>query len=384
MQRLLLSIFALSALPGSALLAQNITGTWQGALKVNGPNGSVDLRTVMKISRADNESLKGVFYSIDQDATPINITSITLKGSAVKVSVTQMNGTFEGTLSGDGKTISGKWSQGGPALPLNLVRATDETAWTIPEPPPPPLTMPATAKPEFSVATIKPSSPDAPRGGYGFRGQDVTTTNVTVNWLIKLAYNMHVRQITGGAAWLDSAKFDVIGRPDTPGQPSRDQMKLMIQKLLADRFQLKFHTEKRELPVYAMVVLKTGAKIAVSEADPNAFPGIGFAQGPGVLSLIGRNTGLDGVANALQSNILDKPVVNQTGLTGRYDFTLKFTPDSTQIANFGPLPPGAAADLDAPPDIFAAFEHQLGLKLESTKAPVDVMVIEKIERPSEN
>ncbi len=340
MQRLLLSIFVLSALPGTALLAQNIAGTWQGTLKVNGPNGSVDVRTVMKISRADNESLKGVFYSIDQGATPINVTSITLKGSSVKVSITQMNGAFEGTLSGDGKTISGKWTQGGPALPLNLVRATDETAWTIPEPPPPPLTMPATAKPEFTVATIKPSSPDAPRGGYGFRGQDVTTTNVTANWLIKYAYNVHARQIAGGAAWLDSAKYDVVGRPDTPGQPSRDQTKLMLQKLLADRFQLKFHTEKRELPVYAMVVLKTGPKITVSEADPNGFPGFGFALGPGVLSLIGRNAPLDGMANALQSNVLDKPVVNQTGLTGRYDFDLKFTPDATQFANFGAGAPG--------------------------------------------
>src|SRR5580658_4473249 len=384
MRSLLLSIFALSALPGSALLAQNITGTWQGTLKVNEPNGSLDLRTVMKISRADNENLKGIFYIIDRDPTPINATSITLKGSVVKFTIAQLNLTFEGTLGGDGKTISGKWTQGGPALPLNLVRATDETAWTIPEPPKPPVPMAATAKPEFTVATIKPSSPDAPRGGYGFRGQDVTTTNVTVNWLIKLAYNVHARQIEGGPAWLDSAKYDSVGRPDTPGQPSRDQMKLMIQKLLADRFQLKFHTEKRELPVYAMVVLKTGAKIAASAGDPNAFPGIGFSQGPGLLSLIGRNTGLDGVANALQSNVLDKPVVNQTGLSGRYDFTLKFTPDATQIANFGALPPGTATDLDAPPDIFAAFQQQLGLKLESTKAAVDVMVIEKIERPSEN
>src|SRR5271169_5722492 len=100
MRGLLLSIFALSALPGSALLAQNITGTWQGALKANGPNGPVELRTVMKISRADNESLKGVFYSIDQGGTPINITSITLKGSTVKISITQLNGTFEGTLGG--------------------------------------------------------------------------------------------------------------------------------------------------------------------------------------------------------------------------------------------------------------------------------------------
>jgi bla regulator protein blaR1 len=286
MQGLLLSIFALSALPGSALLAQNIVGTWQGTLKVNGPNGSVDLRTVMKISRSDSESLKCVFFSIDRAAPPIEATSITLKGSALKISITQMNATFEGTLSVDGKIIGGKWTQGGPALPLNLVRATDETAWTIPEPPPPPAPMPATAKPEFTVATVKPSRPDAPRGGgYGFRGRDVTTTNVTVNWLIKLPWNMHARQISGGPGWLDSDKYDVVGRPDTPGQPSRDQMKLMLQKLLADRFQLKFHIEKRELPVYAMVVLKTGAKIAVSAGDPHAFPGIGFAQGPGGCSL---------------------------------------------------------------------------------------------------
>jgi uncharacterized protein (TIGR03435 family) len=352
MRRLLLSIFALSALPGSTLLAQNITGTWQGTLKVNLPNGSADLRTVMKISLADNGGLKAVLYSIDQDPTPIGATSITVKGSALKVSITALNSVFEGTLGGDGNTISGKWTQGANALPLNLVRATDQTAWTIPEPPPPPAMMPANAKPEFTVATIRPSRPDAPRGGYGFRGHDVTTTNVTVNWLIKLAYNMHARQISGGPAWLDSEKYDIIGRSDTPGQPSRDQMKLMIQKLLADRFQLKFHTEKRELPVYAMVVLKTGAKLTVSAGDPHAFPGIGFAQGPGMISLVGRNTGLDGVANGLQSNILDKPVVNQTGLTGRYDFTLRFTPDPTQVANFGGPAPANATDLDAPPDIF--------------------------------
>ena len=212
----------------------------------------------------------------------------------------------------------------------------------------------------------------------------MTTTNVTVNWLIKFAYNVHARQIAGGAAWLDSAKYDILGRPDTPGQPSRDQMKLMILNLLAVRFQLKVHTEKRELPVYAMVVLKTGAKITVSAGDPNAFPGIGFGQGPGVLSLNGRNATIDQMTNALQSNVLDKPVVNQTGLTGRYDFSLKFTPDATQIANFGAGTPAAAGDLDAPPDIFGAFEKQLGLKLESTKAAVDVMVLEKIERPSEN
>ncbi|HEX4276757.1 MAG TPA: TIGR03435 family protein [Bryobacteraceae bacterium] len=384
MQGFLLSILALSVIPGSALFAQNITGTWQGTLKANGPNGSADIRTVMKISRADNDNLKALFYIIDRDPTPLSVTSVTLKGSAVKASIQLLNGTFEGTLSSDRNTINGKWTQNGTSLPLNLVRATDQTAWTIPDPPPGPAMMAASAKPEFTVATIKPSNPDAQRGGYGFRGREVTTTNVTVNWMIKLAYNVHARQIEGGPAWLDTAKYDTVGMPDTPGQPSRDQMKLMIQQLLADRFQLKFHTEKRELPVYAMAVLKTGAKITVSAGDPNAFPGIGFGLAPGVLSLSGRNTGLDGVANALQSNVLDKPVVNQTGLTGRYDFMLKFTPDGNQLANFGAGTPGNPADPDAPPDIFSAFQQQLGLKLESTKAFVNMIVIDKIARPSEN
>ena len=161
-------------------------------------------------------------------------------------------------------------------------------------------------------------------------------------------------------------------------------MKLMFRKLLVDRFQLRFHIEKKELPVYAMVVARTGPKIAVSNGDPNDFPGIGFGREPGVISLTGRNTGLNGVVNGLQSNILDRPVVDQTGLTGRYDLLLRFTPDPDQMASFGGVPPANNADLDAPPDIFTAFEQQLGLKLQPTRALVDVMVIERIERPSPN
>jgi uncharacterized protein (TIGR03435 family) len=362
---------------------QEISGAWQGKLPVpQAPNG--ELRVVFKISKADGTALKALFYMIDQDPTPLSATSITLKGSALKISIEALNAVFEGTPGGDGNTINGKWTQGVNALPLNLIRATDQTTWTIPEPPPGPARMPANAKPEFVVATIKPSRPDAPRGGYGIRGREVTTTNVTVNWMIKLGYNVHANQISGGPPWLDTERYDTVGQPDTAGEPSRDQMKLMIQKLLVDRFQLRFHTEKKELPVYAMVVLKTGSKIAVSNGDPNDFPGIGFGRGPGVISLSGRNTGLNGVANGLQSNILDRPVVDQTGLTGRYDFLLRFTPDPIQWNNFGVPATANAGDLDAPPDIFTAFEQQLGLKLQPTRALVDVMVIDRIERPSPN
>ena len=362
---------------------QEISGTWQGTLSSpQGPNG--ELRLVFKISTADGGALKALVYAIDRDPTPFSATSVTLNGSTVHISIQLLQSVFEGTLGGDRNTITGKWTQAANALPLNLVRATDQTAWAIPESPPAPVRMHADAKPEFAVATIKPSQPDAPRGGYGIRGQDVTTTNVTVSWMIKLAYNVHANQISGGPSWLDSERYDTVGRSDTPGEPNRDQMKLMIQKLLGDRFQLRFHTEKKELPVYAMVVAKGGSKLTASAGDPNAFPGIGFGREPGVISLAGRNTGLNSVANGLQSNILDKPVVDQTGLTGRYDFQLRFTPDAIQLANFGGLAPANAADPNPPPDIFTAFEQQLGLKLQATKAAVDVMVIDRIERPSPN
>ena len=361
---------------------QEISGTWQGKLSLQAPNGEV--RLVFKISKADGGALKALVYAIDRDPEPFSATSITLKGATLQVSIQLLQSVFEGTLGGDGNTITGKWTQDASTLPLNLVRATDQTAWAIPELPPSRVRMPANATPEFAVATIKPSRPEAPRGGYGIRAQVVTTTNVTVSWMIKLAYNVHADQISGAPSWVDAERYDTVGRSDTPGEPSRDQMKLMIKKLLIDRFQLKFHTEKKELPVYAMVVAKGGPKLTVSAGDPNAFPGIGFGREPGVLSLMGRNTGLNGVANGLQSNVLDRPVVDRTGLTGRYDFQLRFTPDPTQSATFGGLEPAKSADLDLPPDIFTAFEQQLGLKLQTTKAVVDVMVIDRIERPSPN
>lgn len=362
---------------------QEISGTWQGKVAVpQAPNREV--RLVLRITKADAGALKALLYLIDQDPTPLSATSITLKGSTLQVSIEPLQSVFEGTLTGDGNAINGKWTQGINAVPLNLVRATEQTAWAIPEPPPPPVRMPAKAKPELVVSTIKPARPGAPRGGYGFRGQDVTATNETVNWMIKLAYNVHANQISGGPSWLDSERYDVEGKPDTPGQPSRDQMKLLFQQLLVERFQLRFHIEKRELAVYALEVLKTGPKITVSNGDPNDFPGIGFGREPGVISLVGRNTGLNGVANGLQSNILDRPLVDRTGLTGRYDFTLRWTPDPTQWANFGVPATANPGDLDPPPDIFTAFQQQLGLKLQPTRALVDVMVIDRVEKPSPN
>ena len=137
---------------------QEISGTWQGKLSSRqAPNGEV--RLVFKISKTDGDALKALVYAIDRDPTPFSATSITLKGSTLRVSIQLLQSVFEGTLGGDGNTITGKWTQAANALPLNLVRATDQTAWAIPELPPSPVRMPADAKPEFTVATIKPSPP---------------------------------------------------------------------------------------------------------------------------------------------------------------------------------------------------------------------------------
>ncbi|HUA21168.1 MAG TPA: TIGR03435 family protein [Bryobacteraceae bacterium] len=376
MQKLTRWTMALAALLGSALQAQDITGNWQGTLQA----GQQKLRIVFKIA-LENDKLKAAVYSIDQPSPPFAAT-LTRDGSTVKIAIPGINGKYEGKLSADGNSIAGAFTQGA-SLPLNLARATPATAWEIPKPPPPPVRMAADAKPAFEVATIKPSDPAHPQQIITLRGVEVITTNVTVHDLINLAYWLHPKQVTGGPAWMESEKYDMAGKPDAPGQPNVDQMKMMIQKLLADRFQLKFHFEKRDLAAYAVRTAKTGAKIIRSQDDPKGLPGFYFGRAASGTTLTFRNSPMSQVTAVLQ-NFLDKPVVDQSGLSEKYDFTLTFTLDPAQAVRLGGAPVPAADNPDAAPDVFAAFEQQLGLKLDSTKAPVNVMVIDKVERPSEN
>jgi uncharacterized protein (TIGR03435 family) len=376
MKKLTLWMTVLAALLASALQAQNITGNWQGTLQA----GPQKIRVVFKIA-LENDKLKATLYTVDRPSPPI-ATTITLDGSTVKITIPAANGKYEGKLSGDGNSIVGTWTQGAP-MALNLARATPETAWAIPEPPPPPQRMAANANPAFEVAVIKPSDPARPQQIITLRGNEIITTNVTVHDLINLAYWLHPKQLTGGPAWTASDKWDVAGKPDAPGAPNVDQMKMMIQKLLADRFQLKFHFEKRDLQVYAVRIAKTGAKIVKSQDDPKNLPGWVFGRTASGTTITFRNSPMSQVTAILQ-NSLDKPVVDQSGLSERYDFTVTFTPDPAQAALLGGPPPNAADNPDAAPNLFIAFQQQLGLKLESTKAPTDVMVIDKVEKPSEN
>jgi uncharacterized protein (TIGR03435 family) len=377
----LFTLVALAALPAATLLAQNLAGTWQGTLEVpQAPNGK--LRTVVKISRADDESFKGTFYSIDQGGQGLPTGPITVLGPAVKIPVPGIGGSYEGKLSADGNSIAGTWTQGPRPLPLNLTRATPETAWAIPEPPPPPKPMAADANPSFEVATIKPSEPNRPGKAFQVRGREFRTINTTLDDLITFAYGVHPRQVTGGPGWLESDKYDITAKPDQEGMPNQVQLRTMVQKLLADRFKLSFHRDKRELSVYALTISKSGPKLTKSE-NPGTLPGLFFRR---LGDLPARNATMADLAGVLQGAVLDRPVVDQTGLTGRYDFTLTWTPDETQFAALrgtGPAPP-APENADIPPDLFTAIQQQLGLKLDATRAPAEVLIIDHVERPSEN
>ncbi|MDP9051099.1 MAG: TIGR03435 family protein [Acidobacteriota bacterium] len=373
MKKLMGLIAAAALLFVGAARAQDVTGDWQGTL-----HAGKDLRIVFKITKDDGK-LKAVGYSIDQGAGAMNAAGVTLDGKDLKFAVPGVGGSFQGTLSADGNTISGTWNQGQP-LPLVLVRANKETAWDIPAPPKPIKPMAADATPSFEVATIKPSDPSVQGDWFRVNGRNFTTHNISLSGLIKFAYGVHGKQILNGPDWMEQDKYDIAAVPDAEGQPNDKQWKGMLQKLIAERFKMKFHTDQRELAVFAVTVAKDGPKNMAENTGGGTLPGMFFRGTPGGIMLPANNATMENFAGLLQEVVLDKPVVDQTGLKGRYDFTLKWAPDESQFD--GHMHPNDAPD--APPNLFTAVQEQIGLKIDSTKAKVDVMVVDHVEKPTAN
>jgi len=246
------------------------------------------------------------------------------------------------------------------------------------QPPPPPFDA-------FEVATIQPAVIDQ-KGRY-IRMQSVNrfyAKDMTLNGLIAAAYSLTPRAISGGPAWIDSDQYDVLA--STPGdiQPNLDEQMGMLRKLLADRFQLIFHREPKELPVFALTTAKGGSKLKPSTAPPSALPYLINTVYPeekgGVHILLpARNATMMQFVAMLQRGVLDRAVVDNTGLAGTYDFDLEWTPDENQFG--GNLPRSVEPTR---PSLFVAMQEQLGLKLEATRGPVQALVIDRVERPSEN
>lgn len=355
-----------------------IEGTWQGTLHL--PNGG-SLRIVNKVTRDSGGALKVQDYSIDQGAQPMAATSASFDGGVFKYGIQFIDGEYEGKMSSDGNSITGTWKQGGGTLPLVLERATPATEWAIPEPPPKIPPMAADVQPGIEVATIKPSKPDEQRRLITFRGRELAIVGFTLNDIIKFGYGVQEKQIINGPDWLGSDRFDVNAQPDQPGIPNNDQIKGLLQKLLAERFQFKLHRDKKEMSAYVLTVSKDGAKMKKSSDDPKGLPGLFF--GP-IGTLHVRNATMTNFTELMQSAVLDRPVVDQTGLDGKWDFTLKWTPDESQFTGLGIKVPPPSDTADAPPPLFTAIQEQLGLKLDAQKTQVPVLMIDHVDHPSPN
>ena len=254
----------------------------------------------------------------------------------------------------------------------------------------------------FEVASIKPSRPgDNMRQLFMTHGK-FSAKDQSVKEIIRFAYDIKSdNQLSGGPSWIDSQKYDIDAKeedsvaerlPKLPFEEQAKQVRLMVQALLADRFKLKVSHQTKDLPVYALVVAKSGPKVTeVPQLAPDATsaPKGGFIRmmGPGQLSATNIHMGL--LADLLSGQPeLGRVVIDQTGLKGNYDWTLKWTPDQNaplfKGADGGQEPAVAPPPDSSGPSIFAALEEQLGLKLEPRKGAVETLAIDSIEKPTEN
>jgi uncharacterized protein (TIGR03435 family) len=232
--------------------------------------------------------------------------------------------------------------------------------------------MAADAHPSFEVAVIKPHDPNSGHQGFIAKGDRYTIRNQSVASMMMFAYAIHPSQIVNAPDWALHDRYDIDGTIDTPGEPNLRQQQEMLQKLLAGRFGLHFAREKRELPVYAIQIAKGGPKLKPA-ANPDAEPDQDASAHGTDITQIYTNVSMAHFAMGMQFFVQDRPIVDQAGLTGRYDIKLRYTSDESK-----------STDPNAPPGIFTAIQEQLGLKLQPVKTPINVFVIEHVERPSEN
>jgi uncharacterized protein (TIGR03435 family) len=239
--------------------------------------------------------------------------------------------------------------------------------------------------PTFDVVSfhLSPPSPD----GHNHIWNDIhdshfRTGNLSIRDLIQYAYNLPKSQILGGPPWLNSTMYDIDAKCDPEvdarlkamsGDEATQQKFLMVQALLADRFALVTHNETRELPIYNLVLAKGGPKF-----QPSTRNGTTIDTWRSRMHVAGSDDTIGLLAREL-AQLQGRVVLNKTGLTGRYDLTLRWTPDDAP-------PPmlNGAPDANAPPGLLTAIQEQLGLKLEPSKGPVEVLVIDHIEQPSPN
>ncbi len=271
-----------------------------------------------------------------------------------------------------------------------------------------PAAVLAQASDAFEVASIKPSDPNTQGISFSNSPGAININGATAKLLIQQAYDVRESQISGGPGWIGSDRFDIAAKADAsaagpdglknPADQAKaaEKMRARLQNLLKERFHLVTHRETKELAVYVMTLAKGGPKFKETKEDPaegkdgNRPRRSSMRVGRG--QIIAQSIPMDNLARLL-SQQLGRTVIDKTGLQGNYDFTLEWTPDPGQSLGGGPggpvepsremQRPDNAPDANGP-SVFTAIQEQLGIKLESQKAPVEMLVIESIEKPSEN
>jgi uncharacterized protein (TIGR03435 family) len=233
-----------------------------------------------------------------------------------------------------------------------------------------------TARPSFEVASIKPSTTNEPRY-YKFNvGDDrFLGTSISLKDWIKIAWAVTDFEMTGAPEWTSSENFDIDAKAEHPLR-SVDEGFQMLRSLLEDRFRLKVHREMKQMPMYSLVVVKSGPKMKLSADETGTTGGVKEVR-------FGRIAGAAVPASTIAgilTGLAGRRVLNNTGLTGRYDVDLRYTPDLGQEPGVAPEP------TDSPDEqsLFGALQTQLGLKLESTRGPAEVLIVDHVERPSAN
>ena len=225
--------------------------------------------------------------------------------------------------------------------------------------------------PQFDVSTVKPST-ELSATGYGFatgHGR-IEATNFTLESCILRAYKLGPHQVAGGPGWVYSDRFDIKGKIDRPIDDT-GQIMTMLQSLLADRFKLALHRETRTIAAYVLEVDKKGPKLAKAEGDD---PEVQIATKDGRVTYTFGNTDMDSLVQILARQI-DLPISNSTKLAGNFNFTLQWTPETAAPSKDAAFDEGS---------IYTALREQLGLRLRSAEAPMQVLVIDHAERPSPN
>ena len=236
--------------------------------------------------------------------------------------------------------------------------------------------------PKVGVAVINSSDPNSTNPFYKLRGSHFVAQNQTVANLIEIAYGLEHTRVVGGPAWMKTEHFDVEAVPDQEGNYSYKDWSLMLQQILADRFHVRSHHETHELPAFTLTLAKGGARLTPTAARDGK-PGIDVT-GREVISVTATDADIAEFVKILKEAIVARPISDQTGLAGYYDFTLKFSPDRTVLSPTARAASPESAPQDLPPDLFTAMRQQLGLKLTPTKAPADILVIDDVKHPSQN